>query len=199
MIKQPIDLSSFQFHPVIHLPPNYEVYDFSKSYDPDRHRNSDYGVGKYNEKRPGMYDAALFNGTRTIHMGIDISAPVGTPIHAFYHGKIFLSGYNAAKGDYGYTLITHHVLHELELYVLHGHLNKHSIENKVEGQEIKQGEVIAWVGDLHENGGWNPHLHFQLSLLKPVVADMPGAVSDAELQDALNIYPDPRLVLGNLY
>ena len=60
-------------------------------------------------------------------------------------------------------------------------------------------EVIAWIGDRHENGGWNPHLHFQLSLVRPEVADLPGAVSDADRAHALTLYPDPRLVLGSLY
>jgi hypothetical protein len=31
------------------------------------------------------------------------------------------------------------------------------------------------------------------------VADLPGAVSDADREAALAIYPDPRLVLGPLY
>jgi hypothetical protein len=55
------------------------------------------------------------------------------------------------------------------------------------------------VGDRHENGGWNPHLHFQLSRVAPDVPDMPGAVCAADRDDALRRYPDPRLVLGALY
>ena len=33
---------------------------------------------------------------------------------------------------------------------------------------MKRGEVIGWMGDKHENGGWFPHTHFQLMLLEPV-------------------------------
>ncbi|MGZ3651563.1 MAG: peptidoglycan DD-metalloendopeptidase family protein [Bdellovibrionota bacterium] len=197
-----IDFSRFQFHPVIPLPPDFEVFDFTRGYDPTRQLTSSYGIGRYNEDRRGMYDAALFQGqegARTIHMGIDIGAPVGTPVHAFYEGEIFLTGYNGAEGDYGNTVITRHSLDGQELFALHGHLSAQSIQARKIGDKFLAGDVIAWVGDRHENGGWNPHLHFQLSLERPEKCDMPGVVNEAQREQALRIYPDPRLVLGALY
>ena len=50
-----------------------------------------------------------------------------------------------------------------------------------------------------ENGGWNPHLHFQLSRVEPIDCDLPGAVSCAQREWALQAFPDPRLVVGQLY
>jgi murein DD-endopeptidase MepM/ murein hydrolase activator NlpD len=197
-----IDLSTYRYHPVIPLPPDYEVYDFTQNYDPGRSRSSPYGIGKYNEKRRNMYTEPLFgNGSeaRDIHMGIDIAAPVNTPVHAFYNGEIFLLGNNAQPGDYGYTLITCHFFDGRALFALHGHLSARSIEGKSPGQKFAAGEIIAFVGAPHENGGWNPHLHFQLSWEEPRVCDMPGVVSEAHREQALRIYPDPRLVLGPLY
>ena len=61
------------------------------------------------------------------------------------------------------------------------------------------GEVIAWFGAFEENGGWDPHLHFQLSLIEPETHDMPGVVAPEDRDQALRDYPDPRLVLGPLY
>lgn len=194
-----LSLDHFRFASVITLPKDYEVYDFTKGYDPNRSMLSKFGIGKYNEVRQGMYTTELFAGNRNIHMGIDIAAPVGTPIMSFFEGEIFLFAYNAAPGDYGHTIITKHDLDGCEVYALYGHLNEASTKNKVIGQKISTGEVIAWVGDKHENGGWNPHLHFQLSLEKPEVCDMPGAVSQENLATALKIYPDPQRVLGKLY
>ena len=55
------------------------------------------------------------------------------------------------------------------------------------------------MGTREVNGGWNPHLHFQLSLLEPETHDLPGAVSVADRSWALRAFPDPRLVLGPLY
>ena len=50
-----------------------------------------------------------------------------------------------------------------------------------------------------ENGGWEPHLHFQLSIIEPETHDLPGVVSIQDSAIALKLYPDPRLVLGPIY
>jgi len=110
-------------------------------------------------------------------------------------GRVFLTGYNPAALDYGYTLITEHDLGGVSLYALHGHLSKASIEGKQPGQTLARGATIAWLGERSENGGWVPHVHFQLSFEKPLKPDLPGVVSAADLPVALLKYPDPRLVL----
>ena len=194
-----INFKNHKFHFVIDLPKDYEVYDFTKGYDENRILKFPYGVGKYNEKRKNMYSGPLYEDLRDIHMGIDIGAPVGTPVHAFSDGEIFMVNYNSMPLDYGYTIITKHRLDNTDFYVLHGHLSKKSIDGKKPGQIIKAGEVIAWLGDKSENGGWNPHLHFQISMEKPEVCDMPGVVNEKNLKDSLEKYPDPRLILGPLY
>lgn len=181
------------------LPQDYEVYDFSQGYDPNRVLRTPFGVGKYAEKRQAMYTTELFSGERNIHMGIDLGAPVGTEIFSFYAGEIFRFGYNPAPGDYGYTIITKHVLGGIPLYALFGHLSKKSIAGLFEGKTFNSGDPIAWVGDKHENGGWNPHLHFQLSWIRPETHDLPGAVTQADFAQAKKDFPDPRLVLGPLY
>jgi len=196
------DFTRFEFSPVIHLPQRFEIYDFSSGYDPERYRCHPYGIGRYNERRPGMYSNGIFNGNgkpRDIHVGIDIAAPVGTAVHAFFAGRILFKGINASDGDYGGTLITEHILDDRWIWALHGHLSHGSIAARNDGEYFKRGEVIAWIGDHSENGGWNPHLHFQLSWLKPERCDMPGAVNENDLALALATYPDPRMVLGSLY
>jgi peptidoglycan LD-endopeptidase LytH len=197
-----IDFSAFRFHPVIQLPETYEIYDFTGGYDPNRVLQSPFGIGRYDEDRRGMYEAGLFqdpSGARTIHMGIDIGAPAGTAVHAFFPGEIFLFGNNASHGDYGFTLITKHSLGGEPLYALFGHLSARSVEGKAKGQSFAAGEILAWVGDRQENGGWNPHLHFQLSLEAPEKCDLPGVVNQQQRAEAVKKYPDPRLVLGPLY
>lgn len=194
-----LNTQGLTFSPVIDLPASYEVYDFTRGYDPKRSMLSEYGIGRYDEERQGMYTTELFAGERNIHMGIDVAAPVGTPVRSFFEGEVYLFAYNAAPGDYGHTLITKHVLNGTEVYALYGHLSAASTRDKTVGSKVRSGDVIAWVGDKHENGGWNPHLHFQLSLTRPLVCDMPGAVAAKDREAALQIYPDPRLVLGPLY
>jgi murein DD-endopeptidase MepM/ murein hydrolase activator NlpD len=197
------EFSKFSYHPVIKLPAQYEVYDFTQGYDPGRKLQHEYGIGKYNERRAGMYTTELFTSSpeviRNIHIGIDIAAPVETPVHAFYDGEIFMTGVNPAAGDYGGTVITQHRLGDRLLWALHGHLSHASTRTHAKGTKVSAGQVIAWVGDKNENGGWNPHLHFQLSWEEPRVCDMPGAVNERDLAQALKTYPDPCQVLGKLY
>ena len=132
-------------------------------------------------------------------MGIDIGAPAGANVKSFYEGEIFLFKNNNLELDYGYTIITKHKFNNKIIYALYGHLSKSSISNKKIGQKIHLGEEIATVGDFTENGGWPPHVHFQLSLIKPKSCDLPGVVSEEDHDIALKVFPDPRLVLGNLY
>lgn len=194
-----IDYAAFNFHPVIHLPEVYDVRDFTTLVNANRAPTHPYSIGRYDEDRVGLYVHELFEGTRTIHVGIDIGAPVETPVHAFWDGTIFLFGYNDLPGDYGHVIITHHVLGGVSLWALYGHLSAQSIVGLRKGQPIRSGEVLGAVGSEEENGGWPPHLHFQLSYVEPETHDMPGVVAPAERESALKTYPDPQLVLGRLY
>ena len=186
-----------RYHPVVHLPDEYEVRDFTTgNYTPSEY---EFDIGRYDELRPGMYSTELFSDGRFLHIGIDIGAPVGTPCMAFDDGEISHFGYNAADGDYGYVIITKHIVGEIPIWALYGHLSADSIKGKKIGQKISLGEVICWMGDRDENGGWESHLHFQLSINEPETHDMPGVVNPENREMALEKYPDPRLVLGPIY
>lgn len=186
-----------KYHPVIHLPEEYEIRDFTKGiYTPSKY---EYDIGRYDELRPGMYSTDLFSDNRFLHIGIDIGAPAGTPCMAFDDGEISHFGYNPADGDYGYVIITKHMIGEVMIWALYGHLDSKSIEGKKIDQKISRGEVICWLGEKHENGGWEPHLHFQISLIEPKTHDMPGVVDPNFRNNALMNYPDPRLILGPIY
>ena len=189
--------TSHDYHPVVHLPDEYEVRDFtSGKYSPSKY---EFDIGRYDELRPGMYSTDLFEGNRFLHVGIDIGGPIGTPCMAFMDGVISQFGYNPEPGDYGNVIITKHEIGGVPLWALYGHLNAASIEGIEVGDRVEAGEVIAWFGGFEENGGWEPHLHFQLSLIEPETHDMPGVVAPEDRDQALKDYPDPRLVLGPLY
>lgn len=194
----PLDcLPEIEFHPVVKLPSDYEVLDFTGTYDGFQPK---YSVGRYNEKRPQVYTTEQFTTeNRTIHMGVDLGAPAGTSVYAFFEGEIFLCDNISKEGDYGPVIVTRHILMQQEIYALHGHLSLKSLEGKKAGQKIKKGEVIGWLGDESVNGGWPPHVHFQLCLEEPQCANIPGVVSEDDHQKALEIYPDPRYILGPLY
>lgn len=199
------------FHEVVKMGDEYWVFDFSRGPQSDFDCPFDYSVGRYDERRPGMYTTPLFGGERDLHMGIDLGAPVGTPVFAFADGVIHSLGVNPEDGSYGPTIITRHDVslpahvgssksEALQtIWVLHGHLQMKSLDGLSVGQSFKSGDTIAWIGAEHENGGWPPHLHIQLSISEPIVNDMPGVVKFEERRSALEQYPDPRLILGQLY
>ena len=192
-----INWENHQFEQVVKMPEEYTIMDLSKG--EWQVPETTYSIGKYDELRPGMYNTEIFQGERFLHVGIDIGGPVYTPCRAFIDGEISHFGYNPEPGDYGNVIITKHILDGHPLWALYGHLSSSSLVNKKKGQKIGSGEVIAWFGDFHENGGWEPHLHFQLSLVEPKTHDLPGVVAPSDREGALIDYPDPRLVLGPIY
>jgi|TARA_B110000881_G_scaffold91284_1_gene80127 murein DD-endopeptidase MepM/ murein hydrolase activator NlpD len=196
-IKSIFDDESVNFHPVVLLPKDYTVLDLTKNRW--NSHETEFSIGKYDEFRPNMYTTNIFEGIRNIHMGVDIGGPVGTPCMAFMDGVISHFGYNSEPGDYGNVIITKHIISQSIIWALYGHLDSLSITNKSIGQKVEAGEIIGNFGNNQENGGWEPHLHFQLSFIEPVTHDLPGVVSSEDRNQALLDYPDPRLVLGPLY
>tara|TARA_Y100000287_G_scaffold151156_1_gene126716 strand:- start:198 stop:761 length:564 start_codon:yes stop_codon:yes gene_type:complete len=184
---------------VIILPDDYWVYDFSKGVDPDFVCPFAYQIGRYDETRPGMYEHDLFGGVRNHHVGIDLGAPAGEPVHAFDKGVVFSKGVNSEPGSYGPTIIIQHELDNKPIWALYGHLSTDSLDLVECGDEVAEGQVIAFVGSKEENGGWEPHVHFQLSWEEPVDNDLPGVVAIEDRESALEKYPDPRIVLGQIY
>ncbi|MBT4066647.1 MAG: peptidoglycan DD-metalloendopeptidase family protein [Euryarchaeota archaeon] len=184
---------------VIILPEDYWVFDFTRGEDPNFECPFPYQIGRYDEVRPGMYTQEIFDGVRDLHIGIDIGAPVGEPIHAFGAGIIHSLGVNDEDGSYGPTIIIQHEYDGRPIWALYGHLSMESLEMVEVGKAVEEGQIIATVGDKSVNGGWAPHLHFQLSWEEPLENDMPGVVSRDDREWALEKYPDPRIVLGPIY
>jgi len=190
-------------HPVMNLPDNYEVFDFSEGYDPEKMaqfvKNGGWGVGGYSEKRQNMYVAPQYENRRNIHMGIDVWAAAGEPVFAPLPGEVaYLANHNQ-DGNYGGTLVLKHLVDGTTYFALYGHLSPASLSHLKPGQKVQAGEKVGELGNEEENGNWPPHLHYQVSIEDPGEADMPGVVSDEEHKEALKIYPDPRILLGEIY
>jgi peptidoglycan LD-endopeptidase LytH len=160
-------------------------------------------AGGYDEDR-AIYDNAAFGAgiagvePRTIHLGIDIFAPAGTPVFAPRGGRIHSFQDNAAALDYGPTLILEHALEpDLMVWSLFGHLSRESLHGLKDGAPVAKGQQIATLGDRDVNGGWLPHLHFQLILdIAGKRGDFPGVFRRSERELAKRISPDPAQWLG---
>ncbi|MGH2692285.1 MAG: murein hydrolase activator EnvC family protein [Actinomycetota bacterium] len=86
------------------------------------------------------------------HQGNDIFAAAGTPIHAPFAGT-------AEEGTDGLGGIVVHVYASANAdYVYNAHLIQHA---GVDGQQVKPGDVIGYVGNTGNAAGTPPHDHFE--------------------------------------
>jgi murein DD-endopeptidase MepM/ murein hydrolase activator NlpD len=96
-----------------------------------------------------------FNGEVAFHSGIDIDAPVGTPVRAAGEGDVTSAGMNAG---YGREIV---VDHGHDVMTVYGHLSAVAI---VPGQHVMRGQVIGYVGQTGRATG--PHLHYEVRVHK---------------------------------
>lgn len=161
-------------------------------------------LGYYCEPRL-VYTAPAFrkgdrriDNRRTVHLGVDIFAAAGTPVNAPVGATVAFTGVRAAYLDYGGVVILRHETPSgAAFYTLYGHLAPGSLGGLRAGQRLAKGERFASLGDVSENGGWNPHLHFQLALTTAGSGDdWPGAADPDELFLLKEIFPNPAALLN---
>ena len=111
-----------------------------------------FGSGRVGWPVPGYTTISSPFGMRwgRLHAGIDIPAPVGTPIRAADSGTVVLAGFTGGYGNY--TCIQH----TRELSTCYGHQSKILVRP---GQDVRSGQVIGLVGSTGNSTG--PHLHFE--------------------------------------
>jgi len=165
------------------------------------------GVGRYDEAR-AIYTSPLFGASgnptherRTIHLGIDLLVQVGSAVRAPLDGVVHAMANNSAAFDYGPVVILRHGFDSPggaeEFFTLYGHLTLQTLGALRVGQKIARGEKFAEVGTTQENGGWMPHLHFQIiSDLLELGTDFPGVGRASERGMWKSLSPDPNLLLG---
>lgn len=90
-------------------------------------------------------------GFAKMHWGLDFTAPQGTPIYATGNGRVTTAGPGTGTGNH--VIINHGYGYE-SVYM-------HMVRVKVrEGQQVKRGEVIGWVGSTGASTG--PHCHYEV-------------------------------------
>ena len=157
--------------------------------------------GGYGEDR-AIYDTPIFNPPgaepRTIHLGLDVFAPTGTPVFAPLAGSVHSLKRNDNAKDYGPTLILEHRPEDgLVFHTLYGHLGPEVLGQLKPGDTVHAGDQIATLGTNDVNGGWAPHLHFQVILdLMDRSGDFPGVCTKSDADSWLTLCPDPRPLLG---
>ena len=94
---------------------------------------------------------ALWAVGSEFHSGLDIGAPVGTPVRAPAPGAVTFAG---RHGEYGLTAV---IEHGHGIRSLYGHLSKLTVAVE---QKVARGQVIAFSGNTGRSSG--PHLHYEI-------------------------------------
>lgn len=104
------------------------------------------------------------------HKGVDYAAPIGTPVKATGDGKIIVAG---RRGGYGNTVI---IQHGNKYRTVYAHLRGFA-KGIRSGSQVKQGQVIAYVGTTGLSTG--PHLHYEFQVngvhVDPLSHTLPAA------------------------
>ena len=93
------------------------------------------------------------------HDAIDIAAAAGTPVVAASEGEI-VKLFQSEKG--GITI--YQLSPDKKLVFYYAHLQRYA-DGIHEGKYLRQGEVIAYVGDTGNAGAGNYHLHFSIATI----------------------------------
>lgn len=92
-------------------------------------------------------------GIAKMHNGLDFTAPQGTPIYATGDGTVTAAGGGTGTGNH--VIINHGYGYETEYM--------HLVRIKArDGQRVKRGEVIGWVGNTGASTG--PHCHYEVHI-----------------------------------
>lgn len=110
------------------------------------------------------------SGDLRFHAGTDIAANSGSPIYAAFDGEVSVAAYDEWNGNYV------KIIHDNSIMTVYCHCSKLNVK---EGEIIRAGEVIAFVGSTGSSTG--PHLHFEIRINN--ISYNP----DTALKDAINV------------
>ena len=115
----------------------------------------------------GMRTHPVLGGRRQ-HNGIDLSSPIGTPIYATADGVVSRADWFSSYGLY----IS--LDHGASLETRYGHLSR---LNVAEGQTVRKGDLIGYVGTTGRSTG--PHLHYEVRIAGTAVNPIPYMQGDS--------------------
>lgn len=116
-------------------------------------RRADYFYGGFLEDRTSLWkDHPTEKAKSLIHLGIDYSAPAGTPVTLPLNGKVF----HIMKDPENKIGWGGRIIFQLSdgNYLIYGHISQ-DISLQI-GQKIKRRDLIAYIGRTEENGNWWP-------------------------------------------
>ena len=172
--------------------------------DAENAPKTDIWLGYYLEPRL-IYTAPAFrlgpwkaSNRRTVHLGVDVFAAAGTPLQAPLDGVVAAIENRTGNLDYGGVIVLRHETPAGDAFhTLYGHLDPDCLNHLAPGDRVRQGDVFCRLGDVHQNGGWAPHLHLQLALtIEGMGDDWPGVCDPDDIALWQGVCPNPAALLN---
>jgi murein DD-endopeptidase MepM/ murein hydrolase activator NlpD len=150
-----------------------EISSGTRRYDAYRFADTSGGSGYYDERGKALSNASLYRQpcnyerissdfgyrrhpiSRILHFhgGVDLAAPVGTPVRAIADGNVLFRGRKGGAGN----MIT--IAHGGGMHTQYLHLSRFSARSDF-GSKVQQGDIIGYVGSTGSSTG--PHLDFRV-------------------------------------
>jgi murein DD-endopeptidase MepM/ murein hydrolase activator NlpD len=122
------------------------------------------------------------HGDARMHRGIDIPGGAGSPVFATAEGTVTLADWSG-----GYGLLVE-IDHGAGLDTRYAHLSSLAV---TEGQRVRKGHVLGFVGSTGNSTG--PHLHYEVRMAGEAVDPLAFLFSDVSLTTAT---PSPTLTVA---
>ena len=116
-----------------------------------------------------------------MHKGLDFAASTGTPIYATGDGSVKFSEFNSG---YGNMVVLKHGNGYESLYA---HMSRSKVRN---GQKVKRGDVIGYVGSTGLSTG--AHLHYEIHKNGEAVDPVMYFYNDVDPDDFIKIYQNSK-------
>jgi 4-aminobutyrate aminotransferase-like enzyme len=162
------------------------------------------GIGRYNEARAGDILNPLKVVTeempeaRTMHLGLDLFVPEGSPVYAPADGVVYDLASSLVHNDFRTMVLLEHRVagNTVSFYTLYGNVSAESISALQIGASVRQGEPFAFVGNPPAGYKQSPHLHFQIVVDEQAAGeDIQGAAAPGQRALWTSLCPDPNLIL----
>lgn len=140
-----------------------------------------FGLGRYGEARLMYSKTDSADEPRTVHLGVDVFAPPGTPVRASLEGDVVrLTPESLTLRHDGFFTHYARIAPAAGLCV---------------GQRVQAGQTVGAIATQDADAApLPPHLHFQVACAD--FPDLPALIPSSERPVWQSICPDPNLILG---
>lgn len=161
------------------------------------------GIGPWGEARTIYTDTAfesrfIEGQRRIIHVGVDLIMPAGTPLYTPVAGVVQSVEVEREPLGYGGVIMLKHSPEGCPPFLtLWGHMAHEALDRLQPGEYLEAGALVGHMGADTENGGWIPHVHFQMSTdIGLQASEFIGVGEVAYLDVWADLFPDASTLAG---